>query len=128
MHPHLQRQLEQLGLASESPPSSPSQWQLFLKLVSDSYHFEDMPLNSGLVAQAKQDLTGEPDSPFYSPAEAQIDRLRASVCCLGAGLFILDVRGFVVAINPEAERLLGWPESEIVGANFLSCIARSEEP
>lgn len=37
MHPHLQRQLEQLGLAGETPPPTAEEWQLFLEQVSSSY-------------------------------------------------------------------------------------------
>ncbi|WP_445241575.1 hypothetical protein [Microcoleus vaginatus] len=37
MHPHLQRQLEQLGLVGESPPPTAEQWQLLLEQVSCSY-------------------------------------------------------------------------------------------
>ena len=83
MHPHLQRQLEQLGLAGESPPPTAQQWQLFLEQVSCSYDGERSQqapqqqdcFNSQMVAL--QDLTGSHQSSDDSPTASEFDRLRA---------------------------------------------------
>ncbi|NQE36831.1 response regulator [Microcoleus asticus] len=129
MHSHLQRQLEQLGLASESPPPNAEQWQLFLEQVSCSYdgaRSEEEPLRQACLRSdpvALQDLSSSPQSPLDSPAASEIDRLRATVNSLGAGLCILDAKGFVISVNPEAERLLGWRESELAGVSLLQRIA-----
>ncbi|MEG4801615.1 response regulator [Microcoleus sp. ARI1-B5] len=175
MHPHLQRQLEQLGLAGESPPNTAEQWQLFLEQVSCSYDCtpsQPSPL-------ALQDLASSPQSPqdsradsfssrgnppaiapiseitdklsvgglgtgvlplqnprfsenesalpHDSPTASEFDRLRATVNNLGAGLCILDGNGLALEVNPEAERLLGWRESELAGVSLLSRIARKQK-
>ncbi|MEG3862508.1 response regulator [Microcoleus sp. herbarium12] len=124
MHPHLQRQLEQLGLASDSPPPSAEQWQLLLEQVSCSYggaQSQQAGLNSQAVGW-HEDLTLSPQSPQDSPTASEVDRLRATVNSLGAGLCILDSNGLVTSVNPEAQRLLGWAESELAGLGLLERI------
>ncbi|MEG4534742.1 response regulator [Microcoleus sp. D2_18a_D3] len=133
MHPHLQRQLEQLGLVGESPPPTAEQWQLLLEQVSCSYDEVQSQqelqqqdcLNSETVAL--KDLTHSPQSPQDSPTASEFDRLRASVNSLGAGLCILDAKGCVISVNPEAERLLGWRESELAGVSLLERIGKQKE-
>lgn len=122
MHPHLQRQLEQLGLAGESPPPTAEQWQLFLEQVSCSY--DGAPSQQG---RPHQDLTHSRQSSDDSPTTLEFDRLRAQVNSLGAGLCILDAKGLVISVNPEAERLLGWRESELAGVLLLECIGKQNK-
>ena len=122
MHPHLQRQLEQLGLAGESPPPTAEEWQLFLEQVSCSY--DGAPSQQGLQ---QQDLTHSRQSPDDSPTASEFDRLRATVNSLGAGLCILDSEGFVISVNPEASRLLGWRESELTGVLLLDRIGKQNK-
>ncbi|MEG4856753.1 response regulator [Microcoleus sp. K1-B6] len=133
MHPHLQRQLEHLGLASESPPPTAEQWQLFLEQVSCSYdraqsqqelQQED---SFNLETVVLKDLTDSRQSPQDSPTASEFDRLRASVNSLGAGLCILDAKGCVISVNPEAERLLGWRESELAGVCLLERIGKQNK-
>ncbi|MEG4091815.1 response regulator [Microcoleus sp. Pol12B4] len=133
MHPHLQRQLEQLGLVGESPPPTAEQWQLLLEQVSCSYdgvqsqeelHQEDC---FNLETVALKDLTDSPQSPQDSPTASEFDRLRAIVNSLGAGLCILDAKGCVISVNAEAERLLGWRESELAGVSLLERIGKQNK-
>jgi PAS domain S-box-containing protein len=131
MHPHLQRQLEQLGLAGESPPPTAEQWQLLLEQVSCSYDcavWQQKPqlqvcLSSEPVAL--QDLAPESQSPQDSPTASSIDRLQATVNSLGTLLCIIDAKGFVIWVNPEAERL-GCRESELAGVSLLERIATEQ--
>ncbi|MEG4248147.1 response regulator [Microcoleus sp. Pol10D4] len=133
MHPHLQRQLEQLGLVGESPPPTAEQWQLLLEQVSCSY--DGVQSQQELQQQdcwnsetvALKDLTDSPQSPKDSPTASQFDRLRASVNSWGAGLCILDAKGCVISVNPEAERLLGWQESELAGVSLLERIGKQNK-
>ncbi|MEG3924124.1 MULTISPECIES: response regulator [unclassified Microcoleus] len=133
MHPHLQRQLEQLGLVGESPPPTAEQWQLLLEQVSCSYDKVQSQqelqqqdcLNSETVPL--KDLAHSPQSPQDSPTASEFDRLRASVNSLGAGLCILDAKGCVISVNPEAERLLGWRESELAGVSLLERIGKQNK-
>ncbi len=121
MHPYLQRQLEQLNLTDDSPPLTADQWRLFLEEISLSYHGSD---EQALVQQASDNsqedaLHSFPDDSTIS----ELDRLRATVNSLGAGLLTLDSQGLVLCVNPEAERLLGWRKSELVGVALLSRIS-----
>jgi PAS domain S-box-containing protein len=123
MHPYLQRQLEQLGLAGESPPPTAEQWQLFLEQVSCSYDgapSQEQPL-------ALKDFASSPPSPQDSPTASEFDRLRSTVNSLGVGLCILDGKGLVISVNPAAERLLGWRESELAGISLLNRIAPQQK-
>jgi PAS domain S-box-containing protein len=132
MHPHLQRQLEQLGLAGESPPPTAEQWQLLLEQVSCSYDgavWQQKPqlqvcLSSEPVAL--QDFAPSLQSPQDSPTASSIDRLQATVNSLGVLLCIIDSKGFVIWVNPEAERLLGCRESELAGVSLLERIASQQ--
>jgi two-component system sensor histidine kinase UhpB len=42
-------------------------------------------------------------------------RLRAITDALGEGVFVTDPHGTLRWMNPEAERLLGWSENELIG-------------
>ena len=132
MHPHLQRQLEQLGLVGESPPPTAEQWQLLLEQVSCSYDcavWQQKPLlQVCLISEpvALQDFAPSPQSPQDSPTASSIDRLRATVNSLGARLCIIDAKGYVISVNPEAEGLLGCVESELAGVSLLERIARRQ--
>ncbi|MEG4075207.1 response regulator [Microcoleus sp. Pol14C2] len=133
MHPHLQRQLEQLGLVGESPPPTAEQWQLLLEQVSCSYERvqsqQELQQEDcfNLETVALKDLTDSPQSPQDSPTASEFDRLRAIVNSLGAGLCILDAKGCVISVNAEAERLLGWRESELAGVSLLERIGKQNK-
>jgi len=132
MHPHLQRQLEQLGLAGESPPPTAEQWQLLLEQVSCSYDcavWQQKPLlQVGLSSESVplQDFAPSPQSPQDSPTASSIDQLRATLNSLGARLCIIDANGFVISVNPEAECLLGCGESELACVSLLERIASQQ--
>ncbi|MEG4211567.1 response regulator [Microcoleus sp. S13_B4] len=133
MHPHLQRQLEQLGLVGESPPPTAEQWQLLLEQVSCSYDRvqtqQELQQEDcfNLETVALKDLTDSPQFPQEPPTASEFDRLRGIINSLGAGLCILDAKGCVISVNPEAERLLGWRESELAGVSLLERIGKQKE-
>ena len=43
------------------------------------------------------------------------ERLREITATLAEAVYVIDTRGHIVFINPELERLLGWPEAELIG-------------
>lgn len=45
------------------------------------------------------------------------NRLREITATLSEGVYVLDKMGLVTFINPEAERLIGWSEAELIGKN-----------
>lgn len=47
--------------------------------------------------------------------EQSEQRLRAITSTLGQGVYVLDQNGRLSFMNPEAERLLGWTEADLLG-------------
>ncbi|XZN99824.1 MAG: response regulator [Microcoleus sp.] len=124
MHPHLQRQLAKLNLTDHSTPPTAEQWERFLEDIGQSYHSNDQRV---LVKPASENSEPEAlQSALDAPQVSEIHRLRATVNNLGAGLFTLDAEGIVIGVNPEAERLLGWRESELAGVALVSRIASKQ--
>lgn len=52
-------------------------------------------------------------------------KLRRITSTLGEGVLVTDSEGRLTFINPEAERLLGWSESEILGKHVREVIGRA---
>ncbi|TAE99495.1 MAG: PAS domain-containing protein [Oscillatoriales cyanobacterium] len=77
---------------------------------------------SGPQPSALKDFTSSPPEPQDSPTASEFHRLRSTVNSLGVGLCILDGKGLVISVNPAAERLLGWRESELAGISLLKRI------
>lgn len=50
-------------------------------------------------------------------ANARAERLDAILNMTADGIIVIDVRGRIEAFNPGAQRLFGYPESEVVGRN-----------
>lgn len=46
------------------------------------------------------------------------NRLRKITSVLGEGVYVLDRTGRLTFMNPEAEKLLGWSEQELLGKNM----------
>ena len=44
-------------------------------------------------------------------------KLRDIAASLGEGVLVVDLHGRVTFMNPEAERLLGWSETDLIGKN-----------
>lgn len=42
-------------------------------------------------------------------------RLQEIAATLGEGVYVLDEQGYITYVNPEAEKLLGWERSELIG-------------
>jgi PAS domain S-box-containing protein len=42
---------------------------------------------------------------------------------LSEGVFVIDVRGRIVDLNPAARRILGWPQADSLGRNALQSLA-----
>jgi two-component sensor histidine kinase/HAMP domain-containing protein len=72
---------------------------------------------TGLLTGANERLTEEM-TIRRRMEEAIIEserRLREITSTMGEGLYVLDAGGAVTLMNPEAERLLGWSEKELLG-------------
>ncbi|HTE06889.1 MAG TPA: response regulator, partial [Planctomycetota bacterium] len=63
--------------------------------------------------------------------QAERDRLAAIMASLGDGLFALTLDGRCTMFNPEATRLLGWAEEDLLGMDVLGMLEdglSSEQP
>lgn len=49
-------------------------------------------------------------------------KLRDITSVLGEGVYVLDENGCLTFMNPEAERILGWSEKELLGKNIHEVI------
>lgn len=131
MHYALQRQLRRLGLDPQTPPVDIATWEEFLERVSRSYKEADqerylMERSLTLSSRELLELYNQQSQESEARLQAERDRLRSVISSLGAGLCILDPQGCLLSMNPEAERLLGWSEAELVGNSILDRIgARS---
>ncbi|MDC0836378.1 PAS domain S-box protein [Limnoraphis robusta] len=128
IHPLLQQQLQEIGFQMDAPPSDPKAWREFLKKVSSSYRAADQQRD--LAAQTLTFSSEEMIEKYErqrqeseARLEAERDRLQAVIGSLGAGLCILDAQGNLLSMNPKAEQLLGWSESEIAGQDLFQLIA-----
>jgi PAS domain S-box-containing protein len=128
MHPLLKRQLKRLALSENTPPSNAVAWQEFLDRISRSYTEADqerylversLTLSSREMLQLYEHQRQETETRLAT----ERDRLQAVISSLGAGLCILDPKGCLLSINPEAERLLGWKQTELLGQPLLQHIA-----
>ncbi|SKB13874.1 Two-component system sensory histidine kinase [Planktothrix sp. PCC 11201] len=127
MHYALQRQLKRLGLDQQTPPVDITTWQEFLEVVNHSYHEADRERNlieRSLTLSSREMLELYNQQTQESAARLQAERNRAKsvISSLGAGLCILNPLGRLLSMNPEAERLLGWSEVELVGNPILEWI------
>jgi PAS domain S-box-containing protein len=120
MHPLLARQLTRLGLTQTSKAPSREVWLKLLERINLAYTEADqgrmlLERSLALSSQEMQRLYEE----LRRTAEAQVaeerDKLATIFRALGEGLCVLDLHGCLVSMNPEAERLLGWPEADLAG-------------
>ncbi|TAN44795.1 MAG: sensor domain-containing diguanylate cyclase [Nitrospirae bacterium] len=54
--------------------------------------------------------------------EQTANKLNIITSVLGEGVYVLDAGGALTFMNPEAERLLGWTEKELLGKNIHEVI------
>jgi len=55
------------------------------------------------------------------------NKLHTITSALGEGVYVLDKAGRLTFMNPEAERLLGWKESELLGKDMHMMIHQQKE-
>ncbi len=72
------------------------------------------------VLLAMEDITGQKKTE--EALKESENRLRTIVSVLGEGVFVLNEEGRLVFMNPEAERLLGWTDAELLGKRIHDII------
>jgi diguanylate cyclase (GGDEF)-like protein/PAS domain S-box-containing protein len=72
------------------------------------------------VLLVMEDITGQKRTE--DALRESENRLRTIVSVLGEGVFVIDAEGRLVFMNPEAERLLGWTQVELLEKNIHDII------
>ena len=52
---------------------------------------------------------------------------QAVIAALGEGVCTVDERGWITSLNPEGERLLGWPETELAERDLVTTVFESHD-
>ena len=126
----LAQQLKKLGLDPAQPPQCPDAWQRFLERIDRAYHEADRDrhLLERSMTTSSREMEERYDNLRLS-AESRIGaerkKLRAVISAVGAGLCTLDLEGQVLSINPEAQRLLGCTEEDMLGSCFFDRVDAS---
>src|ERR687886_2712627 len=123
VHALLARQLKKVGGSVETPPANADTWQQLLERVSQFYAAAEQ--ERYLLERALNVSSAEMETLSSRLAEER-DTLTAILRSLGDGVSALDEDGRVVLLNPQAERLLGWQESELIGRHLLPTIWPSD--
>ena len=130
MHPLLKRQLKRLGLDDVSAPHSPEIWQQLLERVSRSYLESDqgrelLERSIALSATEMQALNEQLRRTSESRLTEERDKLQTVLRSMGDGLCVVDANWDIVLLNPEAARLCGLSEHEVVGRRLHDTISVS---
>jgi len=72
--------------------------------------------------ELKDALTRQEHRQAQDALRANEKLLRGITAAIGDGVYVLNDRGALVFMNPEAERLLGWAETELIGQNIHNII------
>ena len=129
-HHVLARQLKKLGLDPAHPPQCPAAWQHFLERIDRAYQGADqdrylLERSLAISSREMQELYDNLQLSSESRLRAERNKLRAVISAVGAGLCTLDLEGRVLSINPEAQRLLGCTEDDLLGSCFFDRVEAS---
>src|SRR5256885_17195614 len=122
VHALLARQLKKVGGAIDAPPLRVEDWQQLLERISQFYAAAEQ--ERYLLERALNVSSAEMEALSERLAEER-DTLTAILRSLGDGVSALDQDGRVVLLNPEGERLLGYPEGELIGQHLLPSFSGS---
>jgi PAS domain S-box-containing protein len=123
-HPLLRRQLKRAGLSEDKLPASLESWHELIGRVSRAYTDADQ---DQYTQERSLEICSREMQELYSKLATEHDRLQAILACLGEGLCCIDRGWCVEFINPEAERILGWSNAEVVGRDVFAIISNSVE-
>jgi len=131
-HRVLNRLLKKHDLSLDRLPASLDGWRQLLERIARTFHAADQDrylLERSLSISSRE--MQELHESLRQHMMAELDRLRAVISSLGAGLCTLAPDGRVRSVNPEGERLLGYAEAELVNTHFtrhIEPVRREAEP
>ena len=118
IHKLLAKQLEILNINPHRPPST-HEWDKLIETVSLTYQKAE-ETNRNLYASAKT-LEKRVDSQLL-PGTDNRDLLGTVFETMGDGMCTLNREGRLILMNPQAEKMLGWNQSDIYGEFILDAI------
>jgi len=127
LHPVLSRQLARLALDASRPPPDAEAWWGLIEHVNHVYQQADherylLERSLSVSSREMQELYESLRQSSETRLAQERDKLRAVVRSIGDGLCAIDEDGRLLYMNPEAERLLGWKEAELVGKRVLDLV------
>ena len=132
MHRLLARQLKKIKADLDTPPSAEG-WRAFLRRVEKSYGQidQDRYLLERSLAISSEEMRTLYDQLKHSSEQKiarEQEKLRSIIASIGDGICALDDSGRVLLMNPAAQRLLLWDESDVIGQTLFDLIELKNNP
>jgi CheY-like chemotaxis protein/PAS domain-containing protein len=122
LHRHLKALLHRLGIEESQPPDE-DRWLALLVLLNDRFRkFEE----DRHRLQRSLDVHSREVQALYKELTDERDKVSSALACLDQALLLLDPQGRPLLLSAEAERLLGWSESELEGKDVLALLGLDE--
>lgn len=118
IHKLLAKQLEILEINPHQPPSA-EVWEKLIETVNLTYQKAETT-NKSLYGELK--VLEKRLSSQLLPGTDNRDLLGTVFETMGDGMCTLNVDGRLILMNPQAEKMLGWDQSEIHGELILDAI------
>lgn len=100
-------------LAARIPPEHLPSANLFRNPIATQLYVCGLVLAIALSAYLAQLLRSR--RHFQQQAKLQAERLSGITAVMAEGLMVMDPQGRITYVNPEAQRLLGWQQEELLG-------------
>ena len=123
VHPLLARQLRRLKLERAEPPD-PTRWETLLERVSAAY--AEAEQHRYLVERSLEVSSNEMHS-LYEELQAAQARAQAVFDSASVGLCVIDPDGFIDAVNPAAEAVLGRTEESLLRVPLWNALTIAAE-
>ncbi len=125
-HEEMRRRIDRVQLGGEALEAIEQRW---VRADSSEVHVEVQAVpvffNNQIMSQViASNITERVRA--RKALESSEKRLRDITATLGQGIYVLDHQGRLQFMNPEAERLLGWDETELLNKEALNIIRRSD--
>ncbi len=123
LHRHLKALLHRTGIDEVQPPDE-DRWLALLVLLNDRFRqFEEERHR----LQRSLDVHSREVQSLYKELTLERDKTNSALACLDQAVIFMDAQGRPLLMSAEAERLLGWSESELEGKELLTLLGLSKK-
>lgn len=123
LHRHLKALLHRTGIDEVQPPDE-DRWLALLVLLNDRFRqFEEERHR----LQRSLDVHSREVQSLYKELTLERDKTNSALACLDQAVIFMDAQGRPLLMSAEAERLLGWSESELEGKELLTLLGLSRK-